>query len=351
MSKNASANKQAAKELAQQAIDAYMDDDFERAESLYTQAIASDATVGDYYLKRAQVRHKLSKTDLATSDALKAADLTASKTIYLRTYYKALVLHGEWSFAQEKYAEAVESLHKATKINPNDEKVSSLLEKAEALAPAPAPAPEPVAEEPKEEKPVEKKRHAVRHEWYQNDEDVIVEVFVRNVKKESLEVEFTDSALSLSIKMPTGAENNLDFDPLLLPIVPSQSTYEILSTKIEVRMKKAAKGEKWSHLEKTEAEMVADVKPSHLSNSRKGVSWDKIAADAEKETALKVSEQGVNQLFQTIYKDADEDTRRAMMKSYVESNGTALSTDWESVKKGPVETLPPTGCDAKPFKS
>ena len=30
-----------------------------------------------------------------------------------------------------------------------------------------------------------------------------------------------------------------------------------------------------------------------------------------------------------------------MMKSYVESNGTALSTDWKSVGKGKVETSPP----------
>ena len=31
----------------------------------------------------------------------------------------------------------------------------------------------------------------------------------------------------------------------------------------------------------------------------------------------------------------------AMMKSYQESNGTALSTSWDEVKKGRVETKPP----------
>jgi suppressor of G2 allele of SKP1 len=30
-----------------------------------------------------------------------------------------------------------------------------------------------------------------------------------------------------------------------------------------------------------------------------------------------------------------------MMKSYIESNGTALSTNWSEVGKGKVETSPP----------
>ncbi|KAJ1831201.1 Cochaperone protein, partial [Coemansia sp. RSA 2708] len=68
-----------------------------------------------------------------------------------------------------------------------------------------------------------------------------------------------------------------------------------------------------------------------------------------KETKLSASDQSVNELFQSIYKDADADTQRAMMKSYIESTGTSLSTDWKSVSKGPVETLPPTDTYAKSY--
>lgn len=36
-----------------------------------------------------------------------------------------------------------------------------------------------------------------------------------------------------------------------------------------------------------------------------------------------------------------------MEKSYVESNGTALSTNWDEVSKGRVETKPPDSMVAK----
>ena len=35
--------------------------------------------------------------------------------------------------------------------------------------------------------------------------------------------------------------------------------------------------------------------------------------------------------FQQLYGDSDEDTRRAMMKSFQESGGTSLSTNWKDV--------------------
>ncbi|KAJ1999129.1 Cochaperone protein [Coemansia thaxteri] len=354
MSKEA-ANKKTGDALYHQAVEAYADDEFEKAESLYTQAIAANNTDGMYYLRRSQVRLKLDNKTDAASDAQMAATLTENKSNMLRQYFKALLSHGTLASELGNYDEAAESLRKAYTINPSNQEVCDLLAKVEPLTtpkPEPAaPAADAAADAAENEAPAAPARPTARHEWYQNDEFVILEVFIKRVQKDAATIEFSDRGVSLSVKMATGSENNYEFEPLMHAIVPRESVYEILSTKIEIRMKKAAAGQKWDYLEETEAQrLAASQGTASLSSSRKGISWDTIAANAEKETKLKPGEQSVNELFQSIYKGADEETRRAMMKSYIESNGTALSTDWKSVSKGPVETSPPVDTYAKSYK-
>jgi suppressor of G2 allele of SKP1 len=48
---------------------------------------------------------------------------------------------------------------------------------------------------------------------------------------------------------------------------------------------------------------------------------------------------------------ADPDTQRAMMKSYQESNGTVLSTNWKEVGTGEVEMKPPEGMEYRTYSS
>lgn len=58
-------------------------------------------------------------------------------------------------------------------------------------------------------------------------------------------------------------------------------------------------------------------------------------------------EAAVQQLFRKIYADANEDTKKAMMKSFYESGGTVLSTNWSEVGAQKVDVKPPDGCEFK----
>ena len=55
----------------------------------------------------------------------------------------------------------------------------------------------------------------------------------------------------------------------------------------------------------------------------------------------------VQKLFQQIYGGADDNVKRAMAKSFTESGGTVLSTNWNDVSKGKVECKPPDGMEYK----
>jgi suppressor of G2 allele of SKP1 len=161
-----------------------------------------------------------------------------------------------------------------------------------------------------------------------------------------------------------------------------------MSTKIEIILHKAVSGLKWPTLEGTAVETTNEPKdspispplqvlqaphhsaedkpPAYPTSSRKGAkNWDAVAKDAlKKEKNTKDGETVTNDdddiddegdplqgFFKKLYKDASPDTRRAMMKSYVESNGTALSTDWEDVGKKTVPINPPDGIEAKKWES
>jgi suppressor of G2 allele of SKP1 len=77
--------------------------------------------------------------------------------------------------------------------------------------------------------------------------------------------------------------------------------------------------------------------------------WDKILKDLDKEEEEEISkgEGSVDQLFKTIYEKGGEEVRRAMNKSFTESGGTVLSTNWKDVSKSKVDVKPPDGCEYK----
>ena len=232
----------------------------------------------------------------------------------------------------------------------------------------------------------------IRHEWYQTTENVVVTLFAKGIPKDKATIEILQKSLSISFPLPTGSDFQFSLDPLYAKIDESASRSKVMSTKVEFTLKKLTNGQKWSSLESTElasdetviskdgdseslamkrailGDKPAESAPSYPTSSKSGPkNWDKLADDLTKKRKDKTDKKAqgdhggddddgiddyeggdpVNGFFQQLYKGADPDTRRAMMKSYQESNGTALSTNWAEVGKGKVETSPPEGMEAK----
>ena len=201
-----------------------------------------------------------------------------------------------------------------------------------------------------------------------------MDVFFKNIPKdkcfvgmESKSVKICSSGsltwqLSVTFPLPTGSDFSFTLDPLCKAIDPVKSSYEVLSTKLSMKLAKVSSGLKWHSLEVQQedtASPIADPVPkqkaiAYPTSSRTGAkNWDVLEREAIKDAEAWEKPEGdaaANALFRDLYKNASDDARRAMMKSYVESNGTALSTNWEEVSKGRVETKPPDSMTAKKWE-
>ncbi|KAF9999631.1 Cochaperone protein [Entomortierella chlamydospora] len=356
-------------ELFAQGSHAFADEDYDEALNYYTKAIEVNATHAEIFLKRSTTYQKLGKDKEAFDDAVTALTLIKEKpTADVDVEAKAQLRKGVAAFHLQDYQTAKVALEACHALSPEQRTLASWIRKNEQeLAKLPKPVAAPVAAPVAEATPalpastpapvpVTPAVHRVRHEWYQNDSFVTVTVFIKNVKKDTVEINITDRALSVSVKMPTGSDYSLELDPLSHKIIPSESKYEVLSTKIEIQLKKDVFGIKWGALEGDDvnAGSMASVSasaPAYPSSSRKAKNWDALEKEAAKDEEKADGDKALNQLFAQIYKDADDDARRAMMKSFTESNGTCLSTNWDEVGKGPVETRPPEGMVAKKYNS
>ncbi|KAL2176458.1 SGS domain-containing protein [Thermothelomyces heterothallicus CBS 202.75] len=236
----------------------------------------------------------------------------------------------------------------------------------------------------------------LRVDFYQSNNNVTVSLFVKDANKDELDVKFSDNYIQIS-PLPRAAA------PYVKPgdreatstiilggrIDPSKSRYAVTPRKIELVLQKVTPGVKWGSWGREEIGPASEelttsagpgsttasanqpesasrasvssppaaqppttattsAAPAYPTSSRSGPkNWDKLGeAEAEDD----VDKQDVNYFFKQLYKGATPEQQRAMMKSFIESNGTALSTDWNDVKDRKVETVPPEGVEAKKWE-
>ncbi|KAK9866350.1 hypothetical protein WJX84_000684 [Apatococcus fuscideae] len=381
-----------AKALANQANGAFVEDDFETALELYGQAIAASdpAQAGEIYAARAQTHLKLENFLEASGDAQRAINLDPKLgKAYLRRGIACFNLDefeaAKAAFEAGQALEPTKAIYKTwiRKCNAEleDEMESFSADPAGPAAPAP-PAAMPAAEPSSQPSPAPAAAASqpaltpaapapqplkYRHQWFQSSQSVELTVYAKGLTQERVDVHFGPQELRIVIRNAHGVQEYALKEELSGCIDPSACRYDIRATQLALKLKKVDPAH-WATLEKGpdatlstlpastagQVPSLEDSRPAYPSSMAKQqpVQWDKLAAEVKKEEEEEKpdGEAGLQKLFRSIYGNADEDTRRAMNKSFQESNGTVLSTNWKDIGKKKTEFQPPAGMEAHKYE-
>ncbi|XP_062147157.1 protein SGT1 homolog [Alnus glutinosa] len=370
-----------ASELAEKAQEAFLDDNFQLAVDLYTQAIDLTPNDANLFADRSQTHLKLNKFTEAVADADRAIQINPSMAKAYQRKGTAYIKLGDYHTAKatlEIGASLLQNDFRFIKlIKECDQHITDVCAEETTRDLPPSAEPTAVASELSDETVVtlEKFKEGdntsqqmstitpvipkYRHEYYQKAEEVVVTIFAKGVPANSVVVDFGEQVLSVTIDVP--GDDAYNFQRRLFgKILPEKCRYVVLSTKVEIRLVKA-ECFNWPSLEyskeiavsqKVNDPSVGSQRPAYPSSMPRKKDWDKLESQLKKEEKEEKldGDAAVNKLFRDIYQSSDEDMRRAMSKSFVESNGTVLSTDWKEVGSKKVEGSAPEGMELKKWE-
>ena len=176
------------------------------------------------------------------------------------------------------------------------------------------------------------------YNWIQTGTDITVDITSNHnlnaydikINKKSIEfVDKKEGTVKYTINLTNG-------------ILVEKSSYKITSSmKCKLELHKEVENFNWVNLEVSKNDdslnnpkdkVVHGYYPSSSKVKKDWSQLDKEIDEQEKEDASKDGNEGMWRLFRDIYAKGNEETRRAMIKSFQTSGGTVLSTNWDEVK-------------------
>ena len=281
------------------------------------------------YSHRAEANLQLQNASKAAADAAVALAIVEQGGDGLRN----VLLEGELEMIRTRNEKALELVKILNPPAPADTKTSE----------------KPVIPKAATRMTMKKPPTCPKYQYYQSDSVMTISILESNVKPEHLKVEFSLDKLSVVIEKGD-VEFTVICGTLFDAVDVSKCKVVHKDEKILIKLRKQEKHE-WHNLfgsgaRKEKESKGGDDKPSPvkvaptIDSSKKHnrpyaseKDWDAIDRNLkeEEENEKPEGEEAVNHLFKNIYKDADEDTRRAMIKSFQTSGGTCLSTNWGEV--------------------
>merc|ERR1712129_572289 len=192
---------------------------------------------------------------------------------------------------------------------------------------------------------------SIRESWYQSDTNISFILNAKNMNEKDISITYTEQSVVIELKLKNGTSYTRNIE-LFANIAPEKCSYSMNKYKITVVLVPASGG-KWESLERVLDDGKEHSMISGPWNSKKD--WNKVDEYATKELEKERPEgdEALQSLFSKIYGDADDDAKRAMMKSFQTSGGTVLSTNWKDVKDKDYEgkdKVSPTGQDVEKWE-
>lgn len=200
-----------------------------------------------------------------------------------------------------------------------------------------------------------------KYHYYQNDKFMTIAILEPNLDSSKIEVRFSLDKLTVIVQI-RGKQFTVICGTLYNAVIASKCKVKYTDEKVLIKLKKKRQHE-WNELfgsgaqsddeeedttdiaaaaataavSETSTTSIPTVDKSKLENRPYSShrDWDAIERNLEREEQNEKpeGEGAFHKFLQDMYKGADEETRRAMIKSYQTSGGTHLVANWDQASK------------------